>query len=152
MARMKKKLSRIEQVEALEQKAREYAMKAREIKEQELDEVQRPKLRKMVGHCFKFLNSYGGNDAKWWFYSRIVSFNEKNMTFVCAQFQYTSRQQIEIRERVEYNFQWRSAFGVEGGWIPISAAEYNRAKKNLLRAIDRILDGAELAKKKGWRG
>ncbi len=127
-------------IEELRKEARLLEAKAREIEERERDAVQRPILRKSVGKCFKFSNSYGGDYPRWPMYARVVSFDEKEMTFETVEFQHTSRQIIEISYERRHNYNGRDWFAEEGtGWEHISASEYERARKATLRFVVKLI-------------
>lgn len=126
-------------IEQLEKSFLRARAKLQQAEEEERNRVSRPILRKSVGKCFKYLNSYGGSDPKWWYYVRIVGFDEKNMRYTTVNFQHTSWEHIEIYNRQEFNFNGQSRFGVENGWFPITLAEYNREQRKVLKTINRIL-------------
>ncbi len=106
--------------------------------ELERNEVARPKLRKLVGRCFKCLNSYGSGD-KWWFYTKVVAFSESDLTFQTVEFQHCSDKRMEIRYERLFNFSETSRFGVDSGWMPISAADYNRERRKCLSFVQKLL-------------
>jgi hypothetical protein len=116
--------------------------KARELEEAERDEVERPVLRQSVGKCFTFTNSYGGADKKWPLYAKIVGFDEQKMTFETVQFQRTSRNIVEIESRREYNFDGKSRFNMQNGWTEITSSDYNKARREALEVIHKLLERA----------
>lgn len=97
--------------------------------------VSLPNLKKSVGKCFKYRNSYGGDSKKWYLYTKIVSIDEKTMTFTCVEFQRTSMDMVEIKYAYKYNWGGENAFKKYGNYIPIPDSEYNRAKKTLLKFV-----------------
>jgi hypothetical protein len=133
-------MSRAEEIAKLQQRADKLACRLRYLQEREHNEVAAPELRKSVGRCFKFLNSYGGDSEKWWFYVRIISFNDRDMTYGTVQFQSTSAHHIEVEYEKQYNWQGQSRFGEGRGWVPISVAEYNRANRAVQRHLKEILE------------
>ena len=127
-----------ETIEQVRAQAIEMQRKLTDMEEEERDRIQRPILRKLVGRCFRFTNSYGSGE-RWPLYAKILSFDEKAMTFLATNFEHTTARRVEIEYRREYNFQGRSKFGVDSNWQPISTAEYNRAKKKMLRFVAELL-------------
>lgn len=91
-----------------------------------------PSLRKMVGKCFKYHNSYGGDLPRWFLYSKVISIDEKTLTFTCISFQRTSLERVEIELTKKFNFNGKNYFD-GSNYIPVSTAEYNRAKNSLLK-------------------
>lgn len=130
--------TRQEQIEDLTKRGNRLLGRARDLLEEQRNEVARPELRKLVGKCFRFTNSYGSGE-KWPLYARILSFDEKAMTYLAVHFQNTTRQRIEIEYRHEYNFEQHARFGVESGWIPVSNEEYERELKKLLDFVGELL-------------
>ncbi len=126
-------------LEELRQRAWATAGKLRDAEEEARNKIGRPLLRKQVGKCFVYSNSYGSGE-RWPLYARIVNFNEKDMTFEAVEFQNTSMNRIEIHYHCRYNFERQSSFSVQSGWRPITVTEYNRRKRALLRLVDRLLE------------
>jgi len=125
---MKKK--EIEKLKTLEDRARKLHWKITALKEREVNENALPELRKMIGKCFKYLNSYGSSLPQWWLYTKIISIDEKNLSFICVQFQRTSLEKVEIELRRSFN--WGGKHHFDGNnYIEIPASEYNRAKKQM---------------------
>ena len=91
-----------------------------------------PNLRKMVGKCFKYHNSYGGDLPRWFLYSKVISIDEKTLTFTCISFQRTSLEKVDVELEKKFNFNGKNYFD-GSNYIPVSSVEYNRAKKSLLK-------------------
>src|SRR5579859_6870379 len=124
------KQTRPEKIARLEAKVGRLSRQLTNLREEENDEVHRPILRKSVGKCFKYLNSYGGyggDHEKWWLYARVVSFDEKNLTYKTVQFQHTSMQRVEIE--YERCFNWQAGSYFDNSWIEITRIEYNEAAR-----------------------
>lgn len=53
---------------------------------------ERPKLPEMVGKCYKYRNSYGGDSSDWWLYKKITRFVKGDGVdfLLTEQFQITS--------------------------------------------------------------
>lgn len=108
------------------------------IESRYLDACARPKLRKLVGKCFKYRNSYGSGES-WWMYARVISFDERAMNFKAAEFQKTSRDCIQIECESVHIFNGCNRFGVESGWIPISLNEYKREARSIQKFVTGLL-------------
>ena len=110
--------------------------------EQEHERVGKPLLLKQVGKCFVYYNTYGVSDGmkRWPLYARIVGFNDKEMTFEAVEFQHTTRQEVKIGYRKQYNFDCRSHYSLPNGWQEISLAQYDRAKRSTLQLIERLFE------------
>lgn len=110
-----------------------------DIEYSQMVEVSIPKLKKSVGKCFKYLNSYGGDRPKWFFYTKIIGIDEKTMTFKTVEFQRTSMDIIEIKFDQKYNFNGENYFN-NSGYIEIKKSEYERARKAMSKMVDRLLN------------
>lgn len=99
----------------------------------ELDAVLRMKRdaenQKLVGRCFKFSNSYGGSDKRWWLYGKVVSVDEYWPHLIT--FQHTSEDQIEIKTD-------EVASSLGSGWTEIDADEFEKAWQDLMQTIIKI--------------
>lgn len=134
---MKKEIK--EKLNKLENQYHKIGGKIREIKDEEIRVDSLPALKKLVGTCFKYLNSYGGDREKWFLYSKIISIDESTMTFICVEFQKTSMNRIEIEYTKKYSWNGETFFSRMGGYIKVPESEYNRAKKSLYNFIDKTL-------------
>lgn len=124
-------------------KLREKAAKInRELSEAEdkiVQETSLPMLRKSIGKCFKFINSYGGNYEKWPLYIKIVSIDEKSLSFNTIEFQKTSLELAEAKLDKKWNFRGKSYFN-DSNYIEISKSEFNKARSNFKKLLTKILD------------
>ena len=74
---------------------------------------------KMIGKCFKFHNTYGGDDKKWWFYIKVLSYKyEEGLRTL--EFQETSTGHFELNAN---SMRYTSDF--DESYIPISEDEFN---------------------------
>ena len=88
----------------------------------------------LVGHCYKYQNSYGGTNSKWWLYSQIVGTRGTNL--ICDVYQETIMNgkpykiEIERREEICYNEP-----GLGYGYVAIPKKEFIHTRKRLLRKL-----------------
>ena len=122
-------------LEQLKGKRDKLVRQINDIEYKKLVEVSVPKLKKMVGQCFKYHNSYGVNHDRWWLYCKVKEVNEKTMEFTTVEFQRTSMEAIEVKLDRKFNFNGENFFDRMGGYIAITNSEYNRAKKSLKKFI-----------------
>jgi len=126
-------------LEQLKDKERTINRRIQDLEYKEMVEDSLPALRKVVGKVYKYHNSYGGDHERWWLYVKVLSVNEKDMSFMCVEFQRTSMARIEIVYEAEYN--WRGGHKFDSmDYIEITQAEYNRAKKAAKKFIIEKLD------------
>lgn len=124
-------------IATLHDRVRKLNMRIRDLEDAERNEVSIPFLRKQVGKCFKYHNSYScpkDDSERWFIYARILSFDEKNMTFNTIEFEDKHDKKVEIAYERRYNFQGESHFA--HGWIPIEQNEYHRARKRLQKFLN----------------
>ena len=131
-------MNRQEKIEKLNASIFRLKQRLDGLVQQEQDEVARPKLRKLIGRCFKYLNSYGSGE-KWWLYVKVVSLNESDLSFRTVEFQHTSLKRVEIEYERVCNFGGVPRFGVDSNWVPISVAEYNRERRKAFQFIGKLL-------------
>ena len=132
-------MTRQEQIDKLNEQIRELRFRVTDMERAEADEVSRPLLRKSIGKCFIYSNSYGTGE-RWPLYAKIVSFDERNINFITIQFQHTSANRVEIEYEVAHNWEGKSHFREGSGWTEISAAEYNRARRSAMKFITKLLE------------
>lgn len=82
---------------------------------------------KHVGKCFKYRNSYGPNE-KWWLYMKVTK-GGYWMEGVTFQITTTKAHEVKVEK----------CLSLMGGYIPISLAEYNAAKKKFAKRTTAIL-------------
>ena len=83
--------------------------------------------KKLLGKCFKFRNSYGGNDDGWWLYSIVTKATASLEVF---KFQTDCNGAIEI----ESDRYWYA----HDGYAPISREEFDTAWAKLVEEITSI--------------
>jgi len=106
-----------------------------ELREEEWEIEKAERIRRntpLVGVCFKYHNSYGGDDKKWWFYARILRL-EENGSPVGWCFEIASDGKIRIEPAQECSHIYPG-----NGYRPIPTAEFRRAWRATLAAIEKI--------------
>lgn len=93
-----------------------------------------PEMRKLIGKCFMYKNTYGGGKT-WPLYIKVMGIDEKNLNLQCVEFQKTSLEIVEIKLREAITCRGQNQFTRNDGYYPISNAEYNKAKKSLKKFI-----------------
>ena len=132
-------MNRKKEIEKLKKEERIIARKRIDLEYKEKIEVNVPILKKSVGRCFKYHNSYGGNYPSWWLYYKIISINEKDMTFTGVEFQKTSKDVVEIKYNKKFSFD--GEFYFEGmNWIEITPKEYRKEAKKMLKIATKLLN------------
>jgi len=102
----------------------------REIQREE-DELVKAKLKKTVkvGDCYKFHNSYHGDD-RWWFYHKVVKVMGTMVRTESIQF--TSDNTLLYRPQdIVFGFNGE----IRNGYVRIPPMEYERAKARILKKI-----------------
>jgi hypothetical protein len=79
---------------------------------------------KLLGRCFKYSNSYGG-DSRWWLYIKVTG--DDGYWPRTFNFQTTDRDEVLFRRNHQSHISG-------GGYIPIAAAEFRTELKKALRA------------------
>lgn len=126
-----------ELLEKLKQKRQNIQQKINKLEEQEIEEISLPTLKKSVGKCFKFINSYGSSHPKWPLYLKIISIDEKDLMFNTISFQITSLKNVEAKLEEKYNYRGRNYFD-DTSYQEIPKAEFEKAKKQFLKTINNI--------------
>lgn len=108
-----------------------------DIEYKKLVEISIPELKESVGRCFKYRNSYGAGES-WWLYVKILSVNEKTMSFKVVEFQQTSMDIIEIKFDQKYNFNGKNYFN-GSHYTEIKLSEFEKARKGILKTVSRLL-------------
>lgn len=129
-----KKIVRAKTAEELRLLALRAQFAYAEAEEKRLDQEVLPELRKLVGQCYKYRNSYGGGLSRWWLYGKVLSVNEKTCEVHTIEFQHTSMERIEIELDKKTTYRGRH-FMKDGSYMPATNAEYNKAKKSLKRFV-----------------
>ena len=99
--------------------------------QREEDKLITAKLKKTVkvGDCYKFHNSYSG-DNRWWFYHKVVKVRDTLIRTESIQF--TSDDTLLYRPKdVVFGFDGE----IRNGYMQISSKEYEFAKARILKKI-----------------
>ena len=95
------------------------------------DEISRrfeqPVMRKNIGKCYKYRNSYGGDGFNWWRYRRIFDVVDGRYWTIAVEADYDG--EIMIRES-----RWNKS--TAPGEIEIDEGEYLRAVKKILDRLN----------------
>ena len=132
----------MKKLEKLERDKRIIQSKIDDTKHKELMEVSLPFLRKAVGKCFKYRNSYGNSLPSWDLFLKITGVREKDMSFETIEFQHTSLNHIELRHNQRYNFDGKNSFDSFHGsdYKEIKPSEFNKAKKQFLKQVIKLIN------------
>ena len=121
----------IEKLTAQSRLLRERIEKAR-------DEISRrfeqPVMRKNIGKCYKYRNSYGGDGSNWWLYRRIFDVVDGRYWTIAVEADYDG--EIMIRES-----RWNKS--TAPGEIEIDEGEYLRAVKKILDRLNQCAGRAK---------
>ena len=126
------------EIEVLNKKIGRLQNQRQRLVDAETKETSLPELRKTVGKCFRFTNSYGQGED-WPLYARVISLNEAEMSFQTVQFQHTSRKIVEIEYEKRYNWRGQDHFARDS-WTEIPLSEYNEAKRKALKFVQTLLE------------
>lgn len=88
-----------------------------------------PKAKALVGRCFKYSNSVGLSNRKFWTYKRVIRSQEERV-FVDS-FQEDNCNKIEFR----YNDSESAAYFNNRSWAEISVREFVIAQNKLIQKI-----------------
>lgn len=87
---------------------------------------------KLLGKCFKYLNSYGSSRPSWWLYAKVTGTDgywPRTLTF-----QVTCDREIIVKEKDTH-----SGMGKPGnGWIEIPKSEWNKQWRGLVKRISAV--------------
>jgi hypothetical protein len=84
----------------------------------------------LIGKCFKYHNAGGGCDKKWWLYARIIGVREGHL--LALKFEERPNGSIEVEQKA---WVMSYSFRKDGGYVPISNAELDRAWRHLTTSI-----------------
>lgn len=92
---------------------------------------ERKQYKALVGRCFKFNNSYGGDRPRWWLYIKVTGIGE--FWPEAFEFQTTCEQEIIIKQE-----KCRIGVGADRGYVEITAKEFNREWAKVKKQITRM--------------
>jgi len=132
-------MNRKNQIKKLIEQEREIVIKRKNLEYKEKIEINLPILKKSVGKCFKYHNSYGGDSPRWWLYYKIISIDEKNMVFTGVEFEKTSMDKVEINYDKKFNFDGKFYFDGTN-YVEITPKEYRIEAKKMLKIATKLLN------------
>jgi len=99
----------------------------------EMDRIKDEKLKEQnktfIGKCFKFRNSYGG-DNRWWLYIKVVGVEDTYL--ITESYEITSHKRVEIQQK---------SHGVYGlgrqmeDYEPITNKQFEIARKRIIKKL-----------------
>lgn len=98
----------LDELNARKTKAKEAVRNANialgEIEEAIYNQFDSVNFAEMVGRCFYYDNSYGGDDEEWKEYTKILSYDKGSESFRVFRFYYNSREIVEkiLTESADY--------------------------------------------------
>lgn len=116
-----------ERLEKKRQQFEKVRVQLRNLEHDRDDLIKIPKMKKLIGKCFKYRNSYGGDSQDWWLY--IYVRGVKGTDFITDQFQTCSDGRIEI----ELNKRTANVIVESGRYI--ETKEYEKALKKMKDAL-----------------
>ena len=131
-------MNRKNQIKKLIEQENEIARKRSNLQYKEKIEVNVPILKRSIGRCFKYHNSYGNERKRWWLYCKIVGINEKNMEFTVVAFEKTSLGNMTIDFERKYNFNGEFYFNTSHH-TEITPREYRREANKMLKFTTGLL-------------
>lgn len=84
---------------------------------------------KLIGQCYKFLNSYGSDSKDWWMYKKVIS--AKGDCLKTIQFQNDESGRLEI-----VIDRWHDSRSFGEHYIKISQSEFDVAKRTFLAKVE----------------
>ncbi len=131
---MAKKLTAKQELDEAQAKVQEARLEESKAKDKYRKEVLEPKLRKMIGNCYYYMNSYGGNSKPWRLYAKILNIND-DLDLIVERFQKTENNSIEFEVREELTY-FHIPFENDGSWIKCTQATYSKARNKLLGILE----------------
>lgn len=127
-------------LEELRRKANIAGTRYRDALDKHKQSVAIPKLRGAVGKCYRYENRYSSSDS-WPLYTKIVSLNDDDCTFVCVQFQKKSDNVVEIELCVQHNGgDYENKFTPQNGYTEISVVDFSLAVNELMDTINNVFN------------
>ena len=91
--------------------------------------------RPLIGKTFKFRNSYGSHTPEWWLWIEVVGVRQTGyfLEIQTISYQATSSDRLEII--MEWHSHELSEFDGHRGYIPVTKAEFNRGKAEVVARL-----------------
>jgi len=96
------------------------------------DKIFYKKIKKLIGNCYRYRNSYSGGDDNWWMYVEVVGAGEYDHRGVVIETFQKTTLKTEI-ERDTHSLYHTAEF--DSGYQRISREEFNRGKQNVLNDL-----------------
>ncbi len=131
-------------IKQLKKEEKKIRKEIQEREEKEVNEVQIPRLKKMVGQCFAYRdNSFGGSEPRktWDVFRKIIDWVEgwdRGFNFIIEEFQTNSdgKTTWEIDSHLSYtNKEWWGKEVPFYGYTKITEKEYNSAKTKMVEEM-----------------
>lgn len=94
------------------------------------EKAERERNKDLLGKCFKYHNSYGGDRPKWWMYARVLEIPTR-WGGKCFTFQTDCDGKIEV----EPGGSRMAPSAHSPNWLPISLSEFSAAWRVVQRRI-----------------
>lgn len=124
-------------LEKLRKQRNELDVQIRDIEDKLMEEKILPSLKKRIGKCYVYINSYGGGSEKWNLYHRVLNVDEE-ANYIIDSFQQCSDGRIEIETKTKFNYSGRDSLS-DSSYKEITIEEYQEAQKKLLKVIKKVL-------------
>lgn len=117
------------QVEAAQKTAQKALSESHKLSELYHDQEVVPLMRKRVGECFRYRNTYGSGEP-WWMYIKIIGILDGRFCIFSVQLTSTNRVEISTDDY----------FGggdgtIASGYEPISARDFDGGTKPILQMV-----------------
>ncbi len=93
------------------------------------DKIFYKKIKKLIGNCYRYRNSYGGGDDSWWMYIEVVGAGEYDHRGVVIETFQKTTLKTEI-ERDTHSLYHTAEF--DSGYQRISREDFNKGKQKVL--------------------
>lgn len=124
-------------LEQFKKEAERLRVKIYNLEHQEMEEKVLPEAKKLIGQCYKYRNSYGGDREPWWLYQKIVSIksiSDENRVWVKV-----NTFQKDCYEDVNFKKQDLAIRNLRGDFYQkITTEEYEMEKKKLVEILNKL--------------
>jgi len=128
----------MENLDKLKEQAETLRVKIYKIEEKQIKDKVLPEAQKIIGQCYKYSNSYGDGEESWWLYQKVISVSsvcgENNVSVLVNEFQQDCHGDIQFKKKT---LGYRD-LGHEDRWQKVSAEEYQREQKRLIKVLQSL--------------